>query len=619
MASLGDGKSLLWRIGLEDGKSAEFTGSALPKSCFIGHDWRSQTTWPDWPAKVTADPSVSTIEYALPQAPKYGAIFTFKPTQVSALVPELAVYSNNFPCGIIQLAGCTSPGWGPPQKHARLFAKEYKIYIPAEFLSKGSNRLQIKRLGNPYNRDSAIFLNFGIDYMKLSALEAPASEPIHGTLTHIGYSDGEFDINPKTIAKEQEEAEWMGVAYSGNPARVGFFNDLTGIQSETDKLAQLQKMKSLNMTVILDGWNCARTTDSMLVNGQLPVDAKTYIDDTIGRYGSYARFYEICNEPCQGITNASLKYCAAVARHVNELKPKSMILAAPGYAFGGSQGDPVNWDDGQHDESRKSLDDLCGAYNGHSFGLSYWMDNGSLAENIDAHGVYVNGDPQITDGWDKPMITTECGSATSHTDFREATDPSHSFSSVLDRNMRSNLAVADYLCAADIWNNGEDYDFLRGTPTEPATWTAAPADPKGKDIDSRVKVLRRLALAYATHGTPLPYIWNNIGADLPLVYFRAVDTSTLTPIPGSEATSKKLLLSFVNFDTLHPNTISVRVTMPVKGSYAGIKYNGADSFTAARSEVSGLIADPTCNFTVNLGPGESVEYILDRPQGGRGK
>ena len=610
-------QTTLWRIGKNDGSYAEFTlsGGTMPAGYTIGANWATQSTWPEWPSHVTSSPAATTINYTLSSVPVNGVTFTFKAVTATREIPELGVYSNFFPCGIIQIGGAKSPGFGPPQQYARTFTRAYQIYIPAEFLVAGANQLQLFRLGTTYNRtgtNATIFLDFWIDYMQLDTLAAPPTEPTHGKNTYVGYSDGGFAINPSTIAVAQAEAEWMGIAYSNNPERVTFWNDLTGQQSAADKLSYLQKLASLNMTVILDAWNCANTTDSMIVNGQLPSNAQSYISSTFSSYGSYARFYEICNEPCEGITKASHQYCVAVANYVNGIRPSTLILAAPGYAFGGGAGDPVNWDNGVNDANRQGLDALCGAYNGHAFGNSYGLDNGSLCENVDAHGTFVGGNPQVTNGWDKPFITTECGSNINNSDdYTQGIPTNRTHSSILDRDLRANISFADYLCAADMWNNGTDYDYISGTSTDTSTWTAAPANSGSGDTDTRVKTLRRLALAYGTHGTPLHYTWQNLGTNFPLVYFRGVDTSTLPPLPGSGATSNKILLSFVNFDALNSNTIAVTVSMPKPGTYSGVYYDSSTTYTAARHTVSGLVATPTLAFNVTLGPGESVEYILN--------
>ena len=80
----------------------------------------------------------------------------------------------------------------------------------------------------------------------------------------------------------------------------------------------------------------------------------------------------------------------------------------------------------------------------------------------------------------------------------------------------------------------------------------------------------RLALAYATHGAPLPYTYTNPDEVRDrLVYFRAVDTSALPPLRGSGGEADKVLLSFVNFSR-EPQTLGVRVTMPREGVYADL-------------------------------------------------
>lgn len=609
-----------WRIGLNDGSNAEFTGTGnMPTSYTIPSDWSMQTTWPQWPPAPPANtPWTTTINYNLATVPPNGVMFTFKAVNASMMIPELAVYSNFAPCGIIQIGGAQYPGFGPPDTYTRTFTRAYQIYIPPQFLVAGANQLQISALGSPYNRSTTIFLPFTIDYMELDSLAAPPLEPINGKVTYTGINDGGFDINSSTIAIDQDEAEWMGVAYCGNPERIAFWNNLTD-QTPAARLSYLQELQSLDMTCILDGWNCADTTDSEIIDGQLPDDGSaTYINSLFSSYGSLVQFYEICNEPCQSITSASNQYCTAVANYVNTLLPANVQLTSPGYAYGGGYGDPINWDDGANYANRTMLDGLCDAYDGHAYGSSYGYDNGNLAETIDADGLWVDGNPQITNGWSKPFVVTECGSGSSNADAHEVcTSADEEYSSALDRNLRAHIAFADYFCAHAMFNNGTTYDYINGTQTDPTTWVANPSNSAEGDMDTRPKALRRLVLAYGTHGAPLPYTWQTPPTTLPSssqgpVYFRAVDTSTLPPLPGSGATSSKILLSFVNFDLLNSNTISVNVTMPAAKTYSGVSYNSATSFTSAQTILTGLTATPTLPLSVTLGPGESVEYILDR-------
>lgn len=123
--------------------------------------------------------------------------------------------------------------------------------------------------------------------------------------------------------------------------------------------------------------------------------------------------------------------------------------------------------------------------------------------------------------------------------------------------------------------------------------------------------MRRLSLAYATHGAPLTYqISNKDELADKLVYVRAVDTSTLEPLAGSGATSNKVLVNFVNFEETE-QTVTVKVTMPEKTVYEGERYGNGDTYEAARSYVSGQNAAPELEFTETLAPGEAVQYILE--------
>jgi hypothetical protein len=215
-------QATVWRIGLNDGGDAEFTnsGSSMPASYTIASNWSTQSTWPEWPAHISGGPQITTINYTLGSVPADGVMFTFKAVTSTREIPELGVYSNYNPCGIIQIAGAKSPGFGPPQQYSRTFTRVYQIYIPSEFLVAGANKLQLSRLGTTYNRIgtySTIYLDFWIDYMQLDTLAAPTTEPLHGKLSYVGFSDGNFALSTASLAVTQAEAEWMGAAYCGNP------------------------------------------------------------------------------------------------------------------------------------------------------------------------------------------------------------------------------------------------------------------------------------------------------------------------------------------------------------------------------------------------------------------
>ena len=96
-----------------------------------------------------------------------------------------------------------------------------------------------------------------------------------------------------------------------------------------------------------------------------------------------------------------------------------------------------------------------------------------------------------------------------------------------------------------------------------------------------------------------------------MVYFRAVDTSTLPPQAGSGAISNKILLNFVNFEAT-PETLDVRVTLPRSGNFQAERIGAGDTWKSADS-TQNLTGNPDIELKESLGPGESVQYILSPP------
>jgi hypothetical protein len=590
--------TVAWRIGLANNASSEFSGASMPASYAIPADWATRTTWPEWRGySASYSALVTDISYSLGAAP-HGAEFIFKTIDASPLVPELAVFSNGTPCGVIQIVGTEYPGFGPPRA-TRVFGRTYRLYIPPEFLRQNaSNTLRIRKLGHTYNRSLLFALSFTIDYMALEILSQPTPDPVHGKHTYMGVGSTTFEINTTTALNETPAMRWMGVAYSGNPQRVGFWSDIKHLQPA--RLQYVQALKDLNMTMIMDGLNCR----GRLVGGEIPANERAYVDYIFNTYGSYFQYYELCNEPSMWFTHASLAYVTKVAQYINSIKPAHVRTAAPGYAYGGGYGDPVNWDSGANDANRIALEALCDVTNGHSYALSYCADNGSLIETIDTYGT---GSPKrIVDGLPKEMINTECGANDWHQDIHEI--GGNVRASILDRELRGEIGFCDRFTVFALWSE-ESFNFLSGNLNDPNTWTARTC---GTDPDTRVKLFRRLALAYATHGKPLPYVYlNPAEVANQLVYFRAVDTSTLPPLPGSGAKADKILLNFVNFDTAY-RRMAVRVTMPASGYYTGERFFTASTYNTSRGPV-GLPASPDVTLDITLGPLESTQYIIDKP------
>ena len=592
--------TLLWRVGRADSANTEFTGTANPSQFTIPADWRTRTVWPEFQGGASDKTGNWTCDltYRLPSIPAHGALFTIKTIQASASVPELAVFSNSAPCGIVQMVGSGAPGVG-----GHSFGRKYQIYIPREFLHRGANTLRLQKLGHPYNRSSDATLWWQWDDFQLESLSAPATEPLHSKMTWMGVQNGGFDLRDIQVRNDPLALTWLGVAYSGNSTRAVFWSDITGLQPQ--RRAYLLALRDINMGAIADGLSPSRALHNggrdLLPDGSLPQSAKDYLDNFFHDYGHLFQYYELSNEPCMSISGDSLAVDLAIAKYVDAVKPATVKLAAPGWAYGGGAGDPKNWD--ADPTNRAQIEQYCQAINGHAYADSYQKNQGSLIENLKVYG-------DRTDGWPKDTVNTECGTADAHTDDR-GWGITQLHASIFDRDIRAHIGFCDRFVAFSLMGNDPPFNFLMGDYAQPDTWAGRPF-PDAPADDDRVKIFRRYALAYATHGRPLPYSYRNPGqvADQ-LVYFRAVDTSSLPPMTGSGAASHKILLNFVNFDTDAAHTLAVHVQMPIRGTYTGERFGPQNAYRAARSTVRRAAA-PALDLTETLGPGEAVQYILDR-------
>jgi len=129
--------------------------------------------------------------------------------------------------------------------------------------------------------------------------------------------------------------------------------------------------------------------------------------------------------------------------------------------------------------------------------------------------------PGVQDGWPVEFINTETGTNDWHSEKAENAGPNYASTQpqaqAFDRIMRAHLAVVDRTMQhAAIF---DDFGLFKAPVkwTEPETLSAFPGF---KGQDTRLKTFRRLALAYATHGAPLPYtVCNNSELAGKLVYF----------------------------------------------------------------------------------------------------
>ena len=436
------------------------------------------------------------------------------------------------------------------------------------------------------------------DYLRLEPLAAPAREPIHGGVAYLGttlkLSANDFFVNDDVLRFAPLALEWMGIAYSGNTVRADFWRDVGHLQPR--RLEYLKLLRDYNMTVVADHVSSGHFHN--LPDGSMPQDKKDAIVQFFARYGSYVQWYEIANEPC--MFGGGMAETLNVARWVNQVKPPHVKTVAPGWAYGGGRGTPVNWD--AEAANRRRVEALCQVTNGHSYGFSYADDRGgSFVENLRTFG-------GVADGWPKPYLNTETGTNDWHSEengTRFASTQPHA--QAFDRILRAHLAVVERTMQhAAIF---DDFGLFQG-PLDAKHPAALRVFPGVKGEDCRLKTFRRLALAYATHGAPLPYVYLNADALRGrMVYFRAVDTAALPAQPGSGAVSNRVLLNCVNFEN-RPQKMEVRVTMPQRGMYRGPRFGPGQTYAQARTDVT-LQASPTVDLAVELGPGDAVQYQLE--------
>ncbi|HBC88159.1 MAG TPA: hypothetical protein DCZ94_14510 [Lentisphaeria bacterium] len=596
----------LWQIGFDDYSNAEFS-LTNPSAYTIPSDWQTRQNWTGFTRRIirSMQPTLD-LTYTLASVPQYGVEFNLRTTQVSYATPELAVYSNGQFAGMIQT-------WGTVFGSVRCgdYRNVYRLYIPREKLQTGSNTLCLETPLMPYTTSTSgnWACMIGWDYLRLVSLSAPAEEPIHGrvvyggtTLSKTGVGDEAQTIDSDLVRFAEPLLEWMGVAYSGNTMRANFWKNRLSVQPARMEL--LEKYCDLNMTVTMDHISAAHvgTLDG---DGSLRATDEAALSSFFGTYGDLFQYYEVSNEPC-GIGDESLAKEIAVAQYVNQIKPSNVLTAAPGYCFTDEGGDPDGWEGDP--VYRLQLEQYCDTMGGHAYGTSYQVNNGgNFMENLASYG------PTVNNGFPKELIVTEYGTNNWHMDFTTVgTTQAHA--AVFDRNMRSLIAVGDRIMQhASHFKIDDNYeDFSLFMPV--SDWTTADpldseATPGVDGEEDRLKTYRRLALAYMTHGQPLKYEILNAG-DLQYkrVYVRPVDTFTLEPLPGSGATSDKVLLNFVNFEpTLQ--TVQARIYMPSSGIWNGARIGPGTVLSSARSTAS-LAAYPYVDITETLAARESVQYIV---------
>lgn len=579
---------LLWRIGVDDLTHDEF-GDQLPPRFEVPANWEKRGTWSEFGWRVNKANSNVDLVFHLNTVPRYGAEFSFRTLNAApengGIPAGLTIFANGTCAGLVQT-------WKAPKlaNDEVTFRMVYRLYIPPELLHAGENELRLALAAHPYStvRDH---LEIEWDYLTLAELLAPAPEPIHGRMAYLGsYADhdaSEFIIDDDLVRHMPALLEWMGIAYSGNTMRVTFWKGRENVQPA--RRAYLEKLRDLNM--------------GACVSASGPED---YIRGIYRDYGNLFQYHEIGSSP-EMIGTHTEEEMVAGAREAQQIKAENpstthVKVSAPGWSF-------LKW--GADSSNRRAVEQYCDATNGHDYGDSFAFELGGHFTNaLRTYGGIVN------DGLPKEWISTECGTENGNLSPEWFIPPSKKRSSSFDRNMRAHIAVIDRTMqhAMFLHDKARDANCSLFAPItewkthDPADTEAdAPLDEGG----TRLQIFRRIALAYTTHGRPLSYeILNAEENRYQKVYFRAVDTSTLAPLPGSGAHANKILLSFVNFEEA-PKTMHVRVHLPQSAHYAGRRVGPGTKYRDAVTSVE-IDASPAYDFDVPLAPLESVEYILEQ-------
>lgn len=601
--------SVLWKLGSHDGSAGEFKGKGNTEAVAVSSNKQSGPSPSGIPAGLNgkSQPELK-IGYDLKEVPQNGVLFRVSILEAYKNVPQMAVFSNRQLSGIIQLAGVSGTGVEQP------FRKTYELYIPKEQLQTGQNELRLEAVRCLYCSAAEDQFNWWTwDDLSLEALSTPAPEPVHGNyvLTGTTINNKQFYFDEGAVKHLPYLIKWLGLAYSGNIMRTNCASDVGRSCSNMEeyyKVLQDYNMQSVALYLY--------TGDIKLdADGSLPKEAEAKLEDYFKKYGSYFQYYEVDNEP--GLFNRSKAVNLAIADWLNkrgkQLSPELQTVA-PGWAYWpsykddscGNQkgsvrkcGDPDGWE--RDPKQRLELEEATDLTNGHSYGESYiFRGGGSFTENLKTFSGAANGLP-------KKMLSTEFGTSDSHVDdYRYGADQRNA--AVFDRIMRAHIGYADMFVQHAAFF--KDYSlFEYGFNLEEHDPAKTKVYYITKDQESRVSIMRRLALAYATHGAPLTYEVSN-KAELAdkLVYVRAVDTSTLKPLPVTGAESNKVLVNLVNFEDTEQR-ITVKVKMPKQEVYEGERYGRGDTYEEARSYVKGQAAGEM-TFTETLAPGEGVQFIL---------
>lgn len=579
--------ALLWRIASPSGGGA---GGAIPAGTVQADGGLAPKTM-----RGSQNP-VTEIRFTLAQVPAHGVEFSFHLRNSEKSGAQMGVFANGQMAGLVQLWG--TAGSASPWR----WQKTYRVYIPPTQLAAGANVLRlatVRPIWSDQGADARIWWEW--DDLRLTALGQRPREAMHGSVAYLGttfkHSDHDFIVNADTARFAAAALPWMGVAWSGNTMRGDFWYDVSG--SQPGRKALLAQLRDLNCTAMVDNVSGGHWRPD--ADGRMPQKVQDDLRAFFADLGPLFQWYELGNEPC--MFGGGLPEYLETARVVNALRPAWVKLTAPGWAYGGGKGTPVNWD--AVAQNRRAVEALCQATNGHSYGYSYGDDTGgSFIENLATYR-------GVEDGWPKEYVNSETGTNNWHSEENGPRLPSSQPKiQAFDRIMRAHVAVVDRTMQhAAIFG---DFGLFKSADFADLDRLAAFPAPDGDGKETRIAAYRRLACAYATHGAPLPAsVANRDELQHRLVYVRAVDTAAIPGQRGSNATSTRVLVNLVNFEAA-PATVRVAVTLPAAGAWAGERYGAGDTLATARRAVN-FDAKPVVELSEQLAPGEAVQYILTPP------
>lgn len=589
----------IFSVGKEDGNSNEFVD--FNKGTDSYKLPLSSVSFPKG-MKASINPKIN-LTYDLDTIPENGLLFRFKTTDADMSTPQLVIYSNNTMAGIVQITGTNGSGGAYP------FKETYEVYIPKSLLKNGNNTLRLEAYGGIYmtNTSGNARVWWTWDYIQLIAPSQLVSEPLNGRNVDLGSAIFQgFGYNQNTIKLLPELSEWLGTAYSGNFTRVGLYSDTKSAWEKTAK-PYLETLKDINVEPLVLFFGTEQFNSADMQQGKLPDSVKNHYSSMIKEYGSLFQYLELDNEP--GLFNHNQESLVKLATFINEQTPTTkpnLKLVAPGWAYWASNGTPYGWE--RNPLYRKQIEDLTVATNGHSYGTSGTTQGrgGSLNENL------LTFDGNIT----KDFFMSEVGANDSHMDSNKLGVDNYRFASVFDRELRGDIGSADHIIQhAAFYPSNPSYSLF----SEPSDWNTAKineikawASNSNELGETRLKTFRRLSAAYATHGSPLDYeIINQDEINNKKIYIRAVDTSSLGKSEIG-ASSNKLILSLVNFETVNsePVTVRVKVKMPTEGNYIGERYDAQEVYGEAHKSLGSLTASPYLTFMATLKAGETTMVYL---------